>query len=201
MFAGLTDLFRRESAERPTAPASAEMRQWFGLDEMASPSRARAWFEALWQRAPFTPEAVDYFRTLRLEIGDLTQPLGGGFWIAGPRLVLLRGSQQEAALHELAHAWWEPRRQEKRQALLHLLRDLADHPPADYPTVADLASVYANGIPTQPDPSSPTGYWRGMLAEENDHETFAGFCSGVMANASRLPPELRTFYHGLLLGA
>jgi hypothetical protein len=40
-----------------------------------------------------------------------------------------------------------------------------------------------------------------MLAEDNDHETFAGFCSGVMANAQHLPPTLRPFYRGLLRGA
>ena len=39
-----------------------------------------------------------------------------------------------------------------------------------------------------------------MLAEDNDHETFAGFCSGVMADASQLPPELRRFYEGFLIG-
>jgi hypothetical protein len=37
-----------------------------------------------------------------------------------------------------------------------------------------------------------------MLAEDNDHETFAGFCSGVMADARLLPPALRRFYRGFL---
>jgi hypothetical protein len=59
--------------------------------------------------------------------------------------------------------------------------------------------VYCHGIPTQVDPNSPTGYWRGMLAEDNDHETFAGFCSGVMGEAALMPPELREFYRGLLV--
>ena len=54
------------------------------------------------------------------------------------------------------------------------------------------------GIKTQADPNSPTGYWRGMLAEDNDHETFAGFCSGVMADADQLPPALRAFYKGFI---
>jgi hypothetical protein len=67
--------------------------------------------------------------------------------------------------------------------------------------VSELARVYCDGIRTQVDPSSPTGYWRGMLAEDNDHETFAGFCSGVMAEAEQLPPPLRTFYRGFLRGA
>jgi hypothetical protein len=37
-----------------------------------------------------------------------------------------------------------------------------------------------------------------MLAEDNDHETFAGFSSGVMADARQLPPRLRAFYAGFL---
>jgi hypothetical protein len=37
-----------------------------------------------------------------------------------------------------------------------------------------------------------------MLAEDNDHETFAGFCSGVMADARQMPPALRGFYKGFL---
>ena len=58
--------------------------------------------------------------------------------------------------------------------------------------------MYCHGIKTQHDPNSPTGYWRGMLAEDNDHETFAGFCSGVMGDAQQMPPSLRSFYAGFL---
>jgi hypothetical protein len=185
-----------------SVPASPEMRQWFGLDRMAAPGPTRAWFDGLWERAPFAPEAVAYFRTLRLEIGTLDEPMGGGYWLAAPRLVVLRGAQDEAAIHELAHAWWEQRRGEHRHALMSLLRDFGDRPPPRaYPTIAELAGYYCHGIPTQTDPSSPTGYWRGMLAEDNDHETFAGFCSGVRGDASRMPQALRHFYRGLLRGA
>jgi hypothetical protein len=84
---------------------------------------------------------------------------------------------------------------------MDLLRSLGRECPGEYATVAELAGVYCNGIPTQVDPSSPTGYWRGMLAEDNDHETFAGFCSGVRARAELMPPQLRRFYRGLLQGA
>ena len=64
-------------------------------------------------------------------------------------------------------------------------------PPPGFPRIAELAGVYCHGITNQRDPISPTGYWRGMLAEDNDHETFAGFCSGVMADVSLLPPALQ----------
>ncbi|MDQ6671414.1 MAG: hypothetical protein M3069_11805 [Chloroflexota bacterium] len=174
------------------------MREYFGFSEMAHASDARAWFEDLWRRHPFEVEAITYFRTLRLEVGSLDEPLGGGYWFGDRNLVMLRGTQDEAAVHELAHAWWERQRSVHRDALMQVLRDLGSHPPVEFPRVAELANVYCNGIRTQKDETSPTGYWRGMLAEDNDHETFAGFCSGVMADATQMPPSLRTFYTGFL---
>jgi hypothetical protein len=179
--------------------ASPEMREYFGFSEMAHADDAREWFDGLFARQPFTPEAVAYFRGLRLEVGTLDEPMGGGYWFGDRGLVMLRGTQDEAAVHELAHAWWERHREVERDALMSVLRSLGTSAPAGYPRVAELANVYCNGIKTQADPSSPTGYWRGMLAEDNDHETFAGFCSGVMADATQLPPELRRFYEGFLV--
>ncbi|MBV9579728.1 MAG: hypothetical protein JO057_14155, partial [Chloroflexi bacterium] len=85
--------------------ASTEMREYFGFSEMADPDDVRQWFEAFRTRWPFTPEAVAYFRGLRMEIGTLEEPMGGGYWFGDRNLVLLRGSQDEAAVHELAHAW------------------------------------------------------------------------------------------------
>ncbi len=174
------------------------MREYFGFSEMAADADARAWFERLWRRHPFEAEAVAYFRTLRLQVGSLDEPLGGGYWFGDRKLVMLRGTQDEAALHELAHAWWERRRAAHRDALMDLLRELGNRPPGGFSRIAELARVYCHGIPTQKDESSPTGYWRGMLAEDNDHETFAGFCSGVMADTTQMPPQLRAFYTGFL---
>jgi hypothetical protein len=177
------------------------MKEYFGFAEMAHPEDARAWFEAFWQRWPFETRAVEYFRTLRLEIGTLDEPMGGGYWFGDRKLVMLRGTQDEAAVHEHAHAWWERRRTGHRDELMKVLKELGSSPSKEFPRIAELASVYTHGIPTQKDPSSPTGYWRGMLAEDNDHETFAGFCSGVMADASKMPASLRVFYEGFLKGA
>jgi hypothetical protein len=174
------------------------MRSSFGLERMAAPAEVDAWFEDLFARVPFADDAVRYFRGLRREMGTTTEPLGGGYWFGDRGLVLLRGAQDEAAIHELAHAWWERGRLTERDALMGLLRRLGTACPAEFPRIAELARVYCEGIPSQKDPSSPTGFWRGMLAEDNDHETFAGFCSGVMADARQMPPVLRAFYTGFL---
>jgi hypothetical protein len=177
------------------------MREYFGFSDMAATEDVARWFEGLFARQPFDPLAVEYFRSLRREIGTLDEPMGGGYWFGDRQLVMLRGTQDEAAVHELAHAWWESRRLAERDALMSVLRELGTQSLAGFPRVAELASVYCNGIKTQKDPSSPTGYWRGMLAEDNDHETFAGFCSGVMGDARLMPPALRRFYVGFLRDA
>jgi hypothetical protein len=117
------------------------MRQYFGLDEMAHPADVRAWFDGVWQRHGFEDEAVDYFKTLRLEIGTLEAPMGGGYWISESRLVLLRGAQDEAAVHELAHAWWEERRAEQRNDLMTVLEQLGSACPSGFERVAELAHV------------------------------------------------------------
>src|ERR1700730_17531642 len=99
------------------------MKEYFGFAEMAHPDDARQWFEELWRRQPFEDEAVAYFRTLRLAGGTLCEPLGGVCWFGDRNLVMLRGIQDEAAVHELAHAFWERRRATQRDALMQVLRE------------------------------------------------------------------------------
>ncbi len=188
---------------RNKVPASEEMRQGFGFEEMEPPERARAWFEALFTRYPFTAEACHEFRALRLEVGDLSREWGGGFWWGDRGLVTVRGCQDEAALHELAHAFWHTRREQPgvAAAFLDAVVRLSEERSPRYARAATLAGHYVHGIPSQPDPNSPTGFWRGMLVEGNDWEMFAGLASGVMGNMRLLPPYVRRFYQGLFEGA
>ena len=188
-----------ETAATRWVRASAEMRQGFGLDRMEPPRTTRAWFESLFGRYPFSEEAIGFFRTLRLEAGDLSAEWGGGFWWGDQRLVQIRGAQDEAAIHELAHAFWHDERERGANAreLMEAVTRLADEPDPRYGHAQRLAHDYVHGIPTQADPSSPTGYWRGMLVEENDWEMFAGLASGTMADMRLLPPYVRRFYSGL----
>jgi hypothetical protein len=183
--------------------ASDEMRQGFGLTSMEPPVAVREWFLELFERYPFTPESVQYFLTLRLEAGDLSGEYGGGFWWGDQRLVQVRGAQDEAAIHELAHAFWHDAREVGTNArdMMDAVVRLADEPDPQYARAQGLGYVYVHGIPTQPDETSPTGFWRGMLVEENDWEMFAGLASGVMGDMRLLPPYVRRLYAGLFVGA
>jgi hypothetical protein len=183
--------------------ASEEMRQGFGIATMEPADTVRAWFEGLFRRFDFTHEAITYFRSLRLEAGDLSAEWGGGFWWGDRQLVQVRGAQDEAAIHELAHAFWHDAREvdDNARAIMDAVVRLSSEPDPHYARAQGLAHHYVHGIPTQPDASSPTGYWRGMLGEENDTEMFAGLASGVMGDMTLLPPYVRRFYAGLFTGA
>lgn len=183
--------------------ASEEMREGFGITTMEPAATVRAWFEDLFRRYDFTHQAITYFRSLRLEAGDLSGEWGGGFWWGDRGLVQVRGAQDEAAIHELAHAFWHDAREvdDNARAMMDAVVRLSAEEDQRFSRAQGLAHHYVHGIPTQPDPDSPTGYWRGMLVEENDTEMFAGLASGVMGNMTMLPPYVRRFYAGLFVGA
>jgi hypothetical protein len=183
--------------------ASEQMRDHLGFETMEPPDVVRPWFEDLFRRFDFTHQAIAYFRTLRLEAGDLSQEWGGGLWWGDLRMVQVRGCQDEAAIHELAHAYWHDAREVGTTArdLMDAVVRLSAETDPRYARAQMLAHHYVHGIPTQPDPNSPTGYWRGMLVEENDWEMFAGLASGVMGDMRLLPPYVRRFFAGLFVGA
>src|SRR5215204_3940930 len=147
--------------------ASEEMRQGFGLTSMEPPEVVRAWFEDLFRRYDFTHPAMEYFRTLRLEAGDLSAEWGGGFWWGDQRLVQVRGAQDEAAVHELAHAYWHDARtvgNAPREMMDAVVR-LSEEPDPQYARARGRAHHTAHATPPQPKKTSPPGYWRGLLVE------------------------------------
>jgi len=161
---------------------------------------AERFLNELFHHFPFTPEAQEELRRdVRLVVHDVTSTTGGGYWWPDQRKVELFTGQYEAAIHEYAHAWWHDRRLIDHAAgrLMDAVQRLADEADPRYADTARLAHHYIYGIATQPDPSSPTGSWRGMLVDENDWEMFAGLASGCMADIRLLPPYVQSFYRGL----
>lgn len=151
-------------------------------------------------RYPFTDEARDLLRTVTFEVKNLSQPVGGGGWY-GPeaRRIVLEGIQDEAAVHELAHAWadlagfyqerapdgppWPIWHRPFRAAV----KRAADDPDPRYSSVQNLAHGYEYGIPALNFP--------GMI--DNDPERFAGLASGTMGDTRQMPPYLADYYRGL----
>lgn len=150
---------------------------------------------------PITPEAWEWMKQsgVTVQVRDPRTTTGGGYWWPDRKLVDLFTAQEEAAIHELAHAWWHDRRLKGTAAaeLIVAVVKLSEETDPRYARAAELARLYVYGIPSQRDPNSPTGWWRGMLVEGNDWEMFAGLASGTMGHLERLPEYVRRFYAGL----
>jgi len=160
-----------------------------GSSSAGSPGVA-AFLDDLFARFPFNPTAVQWLRkNIRVEIGDLNSSTGGGFWHPEENRIYLYTAQYEAAIHELAHAWWHTRRLGQEDALINAVQRAASEADPTYARIAGLAHGYIYGIPEQ--------NFSGFLDDRNDWEMFAGLASGCMADIRLLPPYLRPFYAGL----
>lgn len=152
---------------------------------------------------PFRQEAIDWLFAwgVRIQVRDPRASTGGGFWWPDRKLVDLFTAQEEAAIHEIAHAWWHPRRVEQRNAAEMIVATvkLSEEDDPQYARASQIANYYVYGIPTQRDENSPTGWWLGQLVEQgNDWECYAGLASAVMGDKRKLPPYVRRFYEELL---
>jgi hypothetical protein len=165
---------------------------------------SRAFREELFHLFPFTAEVQDWFRhEIGFQVQDHNSTTGGGGWYPHERAVRLNTVQYEAAIHELAHAWWHDRRHAQKDALVAAVERLAQEVD-DYPPVGRVAHDYIHGIPTQPGfeqgmllPREEWGTGGGPRDEWNDWEMYAGLASGCMADIRLLPHYLRSFYTGL----
>ncbi len=138
----------------------------------------------------FTPQARQWLRAnVRLRVDDLNSTQVGGYWIPDRREVHLFTAQHEAAVHELAHAWWHYRREPLKEQMIEATVRLSEEQDPKYADAARLAYGYVHGIPEQ--------NWEGLLVTRNDWEMFAGLASGTMGDMSKLPPYVRRLYEGL----
>jgi len=161
----------------------------------------------LFARFPFASEAQRWLKEqIHVQVDDPTSVAGGGGWYPDQRLVRLNTAQYEAAIHELAHAYWHEQRKDRgvRDGLTAAVRRLAEDDDPRWQRVHTIAGHYVFGIPTQPGfehgmllPQREWGTGGGPQGEWNDWEMFAGLASGCMADVRLLPPYLRRFYAGL----
>lgn len=160
-----------------------------GISVATNPAVA-AYREEVFALFPFTEEAKHWLRTdIGFEVQDLGSIRGGGYWYPDQRKVFLFTAQYEAAIHELAHAWWHDRRIGQEDAMIEATIALSREADPRYARMARLAYGYIHGIPEQ--------NWAGMLVERNDWEMYAGLASGMMADLRLVPPSIRRLYDGL----
>ena len=174
--------------------ALREVRHWYEQPYQPPSVADDAWLarflEAVFRRYHFTGEAEEWLRhEVRVEVLDHLSQRGGGYWTPGERLVRLFTAQDEAAVHELAHAWWHYRRKGQEATLIDAAKRAAHEQDGRYARVQELAHGYVYG--TRHD------NWPGLLVDNNDWEMFAGLASGTMGDTRLMPPYLREFYRGL----
>jgi hypothetical protein len=151
---------------------------------------AARYLEEVFAAFPYTEEAQAWLRAnIALTVEDPGSVRGGGYWDPALDLVFLATAQYEAAIHELAHAWWHTRRLGQEEALIQATIALAAEPDPRYARLRGLAAGYIRGIPAQ--------QWPGLLADRNDWEMYAGLASGMMADLRLVPPYVRAFYTGM----
>jgi hypothetical protein len=149
-----------------------------------------AFLEDLFERFPFSAAGEQWLRDhVWVEVGDLSSVRGGGLFFPGQSRVRLNTGQYEAAIHELAHAWWHPRRSAQRDEFIAAVVQTAREPDPHYSRIADLARGYVFGL-------EDVGF-PGFLKDGNDGEMYAGLASGCMADIRLLPPYLRPYFEGL----
>src|SRR5262245_2032947 len=148
---------------------------------------------------PFRPEAMEWLRRwgVRIQVRDPRTTSGGGFWWPDRKLVDLFTAQEEAAIHEIAHAWWHPRRLEGTNAAEMIVATvkLAEERDPRYERAPQIANYYVYGIQAPRDEHSPTGGGLGQLGGQGDDwECYAGLASAVMGDVRLPPPYVRRFY-------
>lgn len=167
---------------------------WFQRNA-GRPSREEAslaFREEVFDLFPYTEDAKRWLRDhVTFEVEDLNSTRGGGYWQPAEDKVFLHTGQYEAAIHELAHAWWHYRRIGHEQEMIDATLALSSEPDPRYRRMQGLAHGYIHGIPAQ--------NWAGMLVDRNDWEMYAGLASGMMADMRLIPPYVRPLYAGMYL--
>ena len=166
------------------------MKRQYGARSAFRNGAVAAFRDETLERFPYTVAAKEWLRTeIDFEVADLASVSGGGYWIPEERKVYLFTAQYEAAIHELAHAWWHDRRLGQEDELIAATIALAQESDPRYTRMRELAYGYIHGIAAQG--------WPGMLVDRNDWEMYAGMASGMMADLRLVPPYVRRFYLGM----
>lgn len=162
-----------------------------------------AFRDLILERYDFTPDAREVLQRIPVEVENLNEPRGGGYWYPSERRIFLFGTQDEACLHEMSHAWADetgfyvdphpddPHKKGRNFAFRADVERAAAESDRRYERASFLAWEYTYG--------NPSKNFQGM--GELDWERFAGLASGVMGDIRMMPPYLRRWYEPLFGGS
>lgn len=160
----------------------------------------RTYLRGMVEQYPYTGAGKDFVANYPNVIVQNPGADGGGgrYRLKGnnPPRVFLNTTQDEAAMHEFAHAWQYEQLDARSQAwhddFVRAFEFVANDPAtaAQYPVASQLLSGYYNGLP---------GWEQGMRTDKgwNETEIFAGLASGTMGDMRQIPPQLRPYYAGM----
>ncbi len=209
IWASIVGWFRALSREPVADAVTATVRPGRSLAEPAPDldqpfASVEAFRQHIFENYRFTPQARRILSNVEFVIQNMREPVGGGWWF-GPHgnKIELMGIQDEAAVHEMAHAWADYTRfydevdtangvpwPTLNRAFRADVRRGADETDPRYARIVHLCRDYEYGNPALNFP--------GMF--ENDSERFAGLASGSMGDLLLMPPYIRRWYTGLFLG-
>src|SRR3954467_1270160 len=121
--------------------AQNAIRKTFGTPSPHSESSQAMWtfVDKVMDAHHFTPEAQRWLRTnINLRVDDLNSTRGGGYWAPDTSEVRLFTAQDEAAVHELAHAWWHDRRHPLKDEMINATIRLSEETDPRYRDTANL---------------------------------------------------------------
>src|SRR5690606_28436826 len=154
---------------------------------------------------PFKSSAREYLLdNVYTYVYDFDKKTGGGYYDIENNVISLQTAQEEGAVHELAHAYWETLREDELGegtyasalgvSLLAVGQQMQVNPDDYDPELASMVEEYLVG--------NKEGTFTGFYGQEgdelvNDHEIYAGLASWAMGDIDLLPESLRPYYEGL----
>ncbi len=184
------------------------VREGYGTSAMSRPQLQRSYEFAqdVTRTYPFKSSARDYLLdNVYTYVYDFEKKSGGGLYDFDNRAITLQTAQEEGAIHEMSHAYWETVREDELgegvtyggslAASLQMTGKMMEANPDAYdPELAAMVDQYLHG--------NKAGTFAGFYSQDgdlavNDHEIYAGLASWAMGDIDLLPESLRPYYAGL----
>lgn len=162
--------------------------------------------EKIFDKYSFTPKASDYLRNktqIQIVFLDTKNPVGlthSGLWYAGTKTVKLNSANDEVAIHEFGHAWWEEKRKDftVRRSLIEDTIKLSKLGDSVYaPSIKRAGEIVAKYCPCSDGVPSD-------LSLVDDHHFYAPMAEFTMGSFKegfhKLPEFMWPYFDDLFIG-